>query len=519
MGRILAIAVSASASALQRLSVSIPVLLALGLVARTIYRLYFDPLHHIPGPKLAAISHLYEFYYDVIRGGLFIWEIERMHREYGPIVRINPREVHIKDSYFYEEIYAPAKGGRRDKDPKAVEIFSSPTAMVATVDHDKHRIRRKLLTSFFSRRSIEQLEPVVHESLSVFLDSLVTAYKEDAVVDLIDRLQGLTGDVITQYAYGNSYGLQEPQNIGSGITKVVQEGTTKIHLHRFFPLFERLLRVVPKWFMAQLLPARASIYDLLEGVREQSIEALRNRDVSTTPPKKTTMFHALTAPDVPPEERTLQRLQDEGLVLFAAGTETTATSLGVALFHILNNKEIHRKLRSELDQELPTPQAGATWRQLEKLPYLNAIIHEALRCSGIIMRQQRIAPTEVVRYKDYAIPAGTPVSMISHFVHMDPNIFDEPQTFNPERWILAAEKKYNLSRFLVTFGKGNRNCIGMNLAYAELYNTLAAVVRRFDLELYQTSVEDIRFVRDMLLPRSKDGPWKVRVKVVGIREE
>ncbi|CBF87384.1 protein CYP58D1 [Aspergillus nidulans FGSC A4] len=519
MNRILAVTVSALASASERLTVSIPVLLILGLVVRTIYRLYFDPLHHIPGPKLAAITHLYEFYHDVIRGGLFIWEIEKMHREYGPIVRINPREVHIKDSQFYEEIYAPASGGRRDKDRQAVEIFSSPTAMVATVDHDTHRIRRKLLTFFFSRRSIERLEPVVHESLSKFLDSLVAAYKEDTVVDLIDRLQGLTGDVITQYAYGNSYGLQEPQNIGRGITKVVQEGTTQIHLHRFFPFFERLLRVVPKWFMAQMLPARAAIYDLLNGVREQSIEALKQRDMSAPPPKKTTMFHALTAPEVPPEERTLQRLQDEGLVLFAAGTETTATILGVALFHILNNKEVHRKLRNELDQELPTPQAGTTWRQLEKLPYLNATIHEALRCSGLTMRQQRIAPTEVVKYKNYVIPPGTPVSMISHFVNMDPDIFDDPQTFKPERWILAAEKKQNLSRFLVTFGKGNRNCIGMNLAYAELYNTLAAVVRRFDLELYQTTEENVRFVRDMLLPRSTNGPWKVRVKVIGIREE
>ena len=58
-----------------------------------------------------------------------------------------------------------------------------------------------------------------------------------------------------------------------------------------------------------------------------------------------------------------------------------------------------------------------------------------------------------------------------------------------------------------------------SLAYAELYNTLAAVVRRFDLELYQTTEENVRFVRDMLLPRSTNGPWKVRVKVIGIREE
>lgn len=61
-------------------------LVALGavyLVLRTVYRLFFHPLHHIPGPKLAAASYIVEFYYDVVKGGKFIFEIERMHQKYG----------------------------------------------------------------------------------------------------------------------------------------------------------------------------------------------------------------------------------------------------------------------------------------------------------------------------------------------------------------------------------------------------------------------------------------------------
>ncbi|RAQ57900.1 cytochrome P450 oxygenase [Aspergillus flavus] len=505
------------ASAKEHFIISILLLFPIALILRTIYRLYIDPLHHIPGPKLAAISHLYEFYHDVVRGGLFIWEIEKMHQEYGPIVRINPREVHIKDPYFYDELYAPAHGWR-DKDAKSVEIFSSPTALVSTVDHHTHRMRRKLLTSFFSRRSIERIEPVIHESISRFLDSLITAYEEDSVVELIDRLQALTGHVITQYAYGEDYGLHEPQNIGKGIVKVVQEGTEQIHLHRFFPLIQRFLRLIPSFFMTQLFPARAAMYDLLHGVRKKSIEVLQQKDVCT-PTERTTMFHALTAPEVPPEERTLQRLEDEGLVLFAAGTETTATTLGVAIFHIFSDPMVLTKLRKELEQVMPTPEGLATWRELEKLPYLNGVIHEALRFSGLAMRQQRVSPTEVIKYKDYAIPPGTPVSMLQYFLHTDPALFSDPEKFYPERWMLAAERKESLSRFLVTFGKGTRSCIGMNLAYAELHTALAAIVRRFDLELYETTAEDIRFVRDKLLPRAKNGPWRVRVKVVGIRKD
>jgi hypothetical protein len=53
------------------------------ITTRTIYRLYFHPLSKFPGPKLAAVSYLPEVYYDVLKGGMYIWEIERMHDKYG----------------------------------------------------------------------------------------------------------------------------------------------------------------------------------------------------------------------------------------------------------------------------------------------------------------------------------------------------------------------------------------------------------------------------------------------------
>lgn len=88
------------------------------------------PLSHIPGPKLSAATYLPEFYYDVIRFGRYTNEIRRMHETYGqwkgiltnrakltvagPIVRINPNEVHCNDANFAEEIYA-VSGRKRDK--------------------------------------------------------------------------------------------------------------------------------------------------------------------------------------------------------------------------------------------------------------------------------------------------------------------------------------------------------------------------------------------------------------------
>lgn len=53
------------------------------IVLRTLYRLYLHPLAHIPGPRIAAVSRAYEFYHDVLRGGMYLWEVEKMHEKYG----------------------------------------------------------------------------------------------------------------------------------------------------------------------------------------------------------------------------------------------------------------------------------------------------------------------------------------------------------------------------------------------------------------------------------------------------
>jgi hypothetical protein len=59
------------------------ILIVAFLFVRSIYRLFAHPLHNFPGPKLAAITNLYEFYYSVIEGGTYIWKIEKMHEKYG----------------------------------------------------------------------------------------------------------------------------------------------------------------------------------------------------------------------------------------------------------------------------------------------------------------------------------------------------------------------------------------------------------------------------------------------------
>ena len=62
-----------------------------------IYRLWLHPLSNFPGPRLAAVSSLYSFYFNVVRGGLFIWEIQRMHRQYGKSRIFSPNKPKTRE--------------------------------------------------------------------------------------------------------------------------------------------------------------------------------------------------------------------------------------------------------------------------------------------------------------------------------------------------------------------------------------------------------------------------------------
>ncbi len=238
-----------------------------------------------------------------------------------------------------------------------------------------------------------------------------------------------------------------------------------------------------------------------------------------------TIFHELVNSNLPAEEKSITRLMDEGITLIGAGTVTTAHVLSTTSYHILSNPHILQCLQKELQEAIPESShaAEAPLPQLEHLPYLTAIIKEGLRIShAIISRNQRIASNRGLQFQDWTIPPGTTVSMSSYLLHTDPAVFPEPTKFRPERWLPQDKSRSpangSLERYLIPFGRGSRICLGMNLAYAEMYMTLASVFRRFELELYETTSEDVDVVYDFVAGMCKLDTKGVRVVVVGKRD-
>ena len=157
----------------------------------------------------------------------------------------------------------------------------------------------------------------------------------------------------------------------------------------------------------------------------------------------------------------------------SAGTETVGNTLRVLTYHLYTNPKILQTLREELRAaRLSDP---PMLEQLERLPYLHAVITEGLRHSyGVSTRLARIAPDRVLKYADWDIPPGTPVGMTNFLIFRNEDIFPNPRQFVPERWIDPTERR-RLEKYFQPFSRGTRNCLGLKYVFS--------CVRGFELRL------------------------------------
>ncbi|KAL8909677.1 MAG: hypothetical protein Q9171_004948 [Xanthocarpia ochracea] len=225
------------------------------------------------------------------------------------------------------------------------------------------------------------------------------------------------------------------------------------------------------------------------------------------------LFLDVLQSNLSPQDNSAEKIAREGMSLLIAGTETTAVTLSLITYHLLVNPDKLARLRQELEQAVPDTNFLPPISRLEAVPYLYACVQEGLRLAyGTSNRLTRVLRT-AMSYREWNIPAGTPVGMTTIFMHDDEAIFPDHKAFIPERWLEKREDGVRLEKYLTSFGRGSRQCLGINLAYAELYMTIATIFRRFEMELFETDRATVEYARDYFNPFPENGCDGVKVLV------
>ncbi|XP_042684231.1 cytochrome P450 2K4-like [Centrocercus urophasianus] len=165
------------------------------------------------------------------------------------------------------------------------------------------------------------------------------------------------------------------------------------------------------------------------------------------------------------------------LDLFAAGTETTSTTVRWGLLLMMKYPEIQRKIQEEMNQVIE-PGEMPKLEDRKRMPYTEAVIHEVQRFANIVpMGVSRSTPTDV-NFQGYVIPKGTEIIPLLTSALNDELHWKTPHQFNPSHF-LDADGNFARREAFIPFSIGRRSCVGEGLAKMELFLFFAGLLRKF----------------------------------------
>lgn len=323
----------------------------------------------------------------------------------GPIIRISPEEIHVRDPDWFDELMTgPARPRNKSE---AFAGRSGKDSIFGTVPHDLHRLRRAPISPFFSKKNITAIEPLLQSKVDLLCTAL-GEYVPDGndgkragkEIELGLAYMSLSLDIVSHYAFGKSYGLLEQPGFSQLWKDVVENIMESFALVRNLPWVPELLKKLPMpitrmldkgmaFYLQMEAETRAEVAKIVQGDKRRSE---KESEDPTTAHKS--IFEELYYSNLPPQEKTIDRLNEEGFTLILAGGDTTSATLTQLSYRLLANPDILKILKEELRVAMPDTQVPLSWQELETLPFLVSLACR-LGVKWILTKSRELASPKV----------------------------------------------------------------------------------------------------------------------------
>lgn len=429
------------------------------LIIRSIYRIFFHPLSHIPGPLLPKITSLWLHYHAYV--GDEASSIRALHATYGAFVRVSPNEIDISDADAIQAIYV-SKGGFPKADCYANFDIDGHKTIFSTTDHEHRAVRAKAVVPLFSTKSLRENENSIWACVDRMIERLALESRSKRPINVLNLTRSLAVDAVSTHLFRENYDGVSEQGPTLSVSAFVD---AFVAVGRFFYL-PNIVFVWLEWAIMNWQADRKTDDSMM------IVDKFVSNLVSNTTAKSLTYPGRLLAAGISDSE---VKAQCKDLIF--AGTDSTGMNLATIMRNLATHPEKYERLKKEVNSNVAL---GKDAQEVQALPYLNAVVKEALRISmANPTRLPHIVPAGGWNFKDVFFPVGTIVGCAGYELHFNADVFPRPTQFIPERWLEATEE---MSKYWFAFGAGSRACIARNLATLELQFATERLARSNVLE-------------------------------------
>ncbi|KAL8583252.1 hypothetical protein ACOMHN_043087 [Nucella lapillus] len=184
------------------------------------------------------------------------------------------------------------------------------------------------------------------------------------------------------------------------------------------------------------------------------------------------------------KESSINRLNMQAAVydILWHGTVSTAAALQWALVFLLHHPDAQARAQDEIDANFAKGTAPLAAEDRKKLPYLDAMVLEVLRMSNVVPFSMAHSVLKEVKFHGYRIPTNAVVVPNLDSVLMDPQLFPNPQAFQPERFLSASTGEVASPAYFIPFCFGNRGCLGDKITKDAIFHFLFGILQNYQLQ-------------------------------------